>query len=104
VILLLDHDDSFVHTLASYVAELGGDPLVVRARDVGLDVIAARGPQGIILSPGPGTPAECPVAVDVVRRLGGRIPILGVCLGHQCIATALGGIVARAAKPRHGQT
>jgi anthranilate synthase/aminodeoxychorismate synthase-like glutamine amidotransferase len=86
------------------VAELGGEPLVIRARDTSVDAIAAHGPQGIILSPGPRTPAECPVAVDVVRRLGGQIPIFGVCLGHQCIAAALGGTVARATQPRHGQT
>jgi anthranilate synthase/aminodeoxychorismate synthase-like glutamine amidotransferase len=102
MVLLLDHDDSFVHTLAAYVAELGGKPEVVRAREITVAEIAARGPERIILSPGPRTPRECPVAVDVVRSLGARIPILGVCLGHQCVAAAFGAVVERTPHPRHG--
>ena len=104
MILLLDHDDSFVFTLASYVAELGGAPTVVRARDVDIAAIAAQRPERIILSPGPRTPAQCPLALDVVRQLGTAIPILGVCLGHQCIAAAFGAMVVRSAHPRHGST
>lgn len=102
MILLLDHDDSFVHTLASYVAELGHDAEVISARDTSAAKIAARAPDRIILSPGPCTPRECPVAIDVVRQLGPRIPILGVCLGHQCVAAAFGATVNRTPHPRHG--
>jgi anthranilate synthase/aminodeoxychorismate synthase-like glutamine amidotransferase len=104
VIVLLDHDDSFVHTLARYVAELGAEPMVIRARMTTVDAIAGLAPSHIILSPGPRTPAECPVAVNVVRRLGPRVPILGVCLGHQCVAAAYGAEVRRTAHPRHGRT
>ena len=104
MILLLDHDDSFVFTLAAYVAELGGEPAVIRAHDTTVQAIAALGPQRIILSPGPRTPRECPVALDVIRRLGARIPVLGVCLGHQCIAAAFGAAVEPTAHPRHGST
>ena len=102
MILLLDHDDSFVHTLAAYVAELGGHPAVIRARDTTVAAIAALAPARIILSPGPGTPHDCPVAVAVVQQLGARIPVLGVCLGHQCIAAAFGAMVDRTPHPRHG--
>ncbi len=102
-VLLLDHDDSFVHTLAAYVAELGAEPRVIRARDTTVTQIAQLAPERIILSPGPRTPRECPVAIDVVRRLGATIPILGVCLGHQCIAAAFGAAVERTPHPRHGR-
>jgi anthranilate synthase/aminodeoxychorismate synthase-like glutamine amidotransferase len=104
MILLIDHDDSFVFMLAAYVAELGGAADVVRARDTSVGDIAARAPERIILSPGPRTPADCPLAIDVIGQLGHTIPILGVCLGHQCIAAAFGATVARSAHPRHGST
>ena len=104
MILLLDHDDSFVFTLARYVEELGEAPVVLRTQGVTLDVIRAMAPTRIILSPGPGTPEACTLALDVVRTLGATTPILGVCLGHQVIATACGATVARAAHPRHGRT
>jgi anthranilate synthase/aminodeoxychorismate synthase-like glutamine amidotransferase len=103
VILLLDHDDSFVHTLAAYIAELGQRPRVIRAHDTTLDEIASLGPSHIILSPGPRTPRECPLAIDVVRTLGRTVPVLGVCLGHQCIAAAFGGTVERTPHPTHGE-
>jgi anthranilate synthase/aminodeoxychorismate synthase-like glutamine amidotransferase len=104
MILLLDHDDSFVFTLARYVEELGEAPVVLRTHGVTLDVVRAMVPTRIILSPGPGTPEACALALDVVRTLGPTTPILGVCLGHQVIATAYGATVARAAHPRHGRT
>jgi len=104
MILLLDHEDSFVHTLARYVAELGDAPMVVRARHTTVAALAALGPSHIILSPCPRTPRECPVAINVVRRLGSRVPVFGVCLGHQCIAAAYGATVSRAMHPRHGRT
>ena len=104
MILLLDHDDSFVYTLAAYVAELGAEPMVLRARETTTAAIMTLRPERIILSPGPRTPRECPVAIAIVQRLGATIPILGVCLGHQCIAVALGAVVERTAHPRHGST
>jgi anthranilate synthase/aminodeoxychorismate synthase-like glutamine amidotransferase len=102
VILLLDHDDSFVHTLASYLEELGEHTRVVRANTVDAEDIAAMAPTHIILSPGPRTPADCPLAIEVVHRFGPQLPILGVCLGHQCIAAAYGAVVARTPHRRHG--
>jgi anthranilate synthase component 2 len=104
MILLLDHDDSFVYTLAAYVAELGAQPMVIRVHDTTVREIVALAPERIILSPGPRTPRDCPLALDVVRRLGARVPILGVCLGHQCVAAAFGAVVERSAHPRHGST
>jgi anthranilate synthase/aminodeoxychorismate synthase-like glutamine amidotransferase len=104
MILLLDHHDSFVFSLARYVVELECDAEVVRADAIDLAGIAARAPSHIILSPGPGTPRDWPLALEVVRHLGPRIPVLGVCLGHQCIAAACGAQVRRAAHPRHGMT
>lgn len=103
-VVLLDHDDSFVHTLAAYVAELGAEPRVIRARDTTVKEISALAPERIILSPGPRTPGDCPVAISVIRRLGTTIPILGVCLGHQCVAAAFGAAVDRTPHPRHGSS
>jgi anthranilate synthase/aminodeoxychorismate synthase-like glutamine amidotransferase len=104
MILLLDHEDSFVFNLARYVEELGQLPRVVRVGTVSLAEVTAMRPERIILSPGPGTPADCPLALAVIRQLGPEIPILGVCLGHQCIAAAYGASVTRARQPRHGLT
>ncbi|HET9132915.1 MAG TPA: aminodeoxychorismate/anthranilate synthase component II [Gemmatimonadales bacterium] len=104
MILLLDHDDSFVHVLADYLRQLGRVTEVVRDTALTLDDVRGMAPAGIVLSPGPGHPRECALALEVVRSLGATVPILGVCLGHQAIATALGGTVARAAHPRHGRT
>ena len=104
MILLLDHEDSFVFTLARYVEELGEAPMVCRDEALTLAAVCAMAPRRIILSPGPGRPDECRLALDVVRTLGASTPILGVCLGHQVIATAYGATVARSAHPRHGRT
>lgn len=104
MILLLDHHDSFVHVLASYVERLGATARVLPADATTFDDVTALGAARIILSPGPGTPAQCPLALRVVRELGPRVPILGVCLGHQVIAEAYGAVVTRAAHPRHGMT
>ncbi len=104
MILLLDHDDSFVFTLARYVSELGAVPAVVSARTMSTAAVKAMQPERVILSPGPRTPRDCPVAIDIIRELGGTIPILGVCLGHQCIATAYGGDVQPTPYLRHGRT
>jgi len=104
VILLIDHDDSFVHTLASYVEAAGEVALARRVDTLSLGDVKALAPRGIILSPGPGTPEQCVLAQEVVHHLGPHTPILGVCLGHQVIATAYGATVARASRPRHGMT
>jgi anthranilate synthase component 2 len=104
MILLLDNYDSFVYNLARYVRELGEMPVVHRHDAVTVDDVAAMAPSHIIISPGPCSPAEAGISTDVVRRLGHRIPILGVCLGHQCIGAAYGGEIVRAGQPMHGKT
>ena len=103
MILLLDHEDSFVHTLARYVAELGCEPVVRPAGALTASAIGLMNPKRIILSPGPRTPGDRPVTVDVIRTLGPTTPILGVCLGHQCIASAYGAEVGTTANLRHGR-
>lgn len=104
MILLLDNYDSFVHNLARYVRELGGEPQVRRNDAVTLNEIQALAPTHIIISPGPCTPNEAGVSVEVVRRFGPVIPTLGVCLGHQCIGAAYGARIVRAGRPMHGKT
>jgi anthranilate synthase component II len=104
MILLLDNYDSFVYNLARYVHELGETPLVRRHDALTVDEVAALAPSHVIISPGPCSPAEAGISTDVVRRLGATIPILGVCLGHQCIGAAYGGEIVRAGQPMHGKT
>ena len=103
-ILLLDNYDSFVHNLARYAEELGCRTRVVRSDAVSVADIERMAPEAIILSPGPCTPSEAGICIDVVRELASRVPMLGVCLGHQAIAAALGGEVRRAPEPVHGRT
>ena len=103
MILLLDHEDSFVHTLAGYLRQLGATTRVVRDDAITLEEVRALAPSGIVLSPGPCTPHDCPLALDVVRTMGLTTPILGVCLGHQVIPAALGATVDRT-PPQHGRT
>jgi len=104
MILLLDNYDSFVHNLARYVRELGEEAAVRRNDAITLDEIAELAPSHILVSPGPCTPSESGISVEVVRRFGLIIPILGVCLGHQCIGAAYGARVIRAGRPMHGKT
>ena len=104
MVLLIDNYDSFVHNLARYVRELGEEAVVVRNDKVTLDDIAALRPERIILSPGPCTPGEAGVSTGVVQRFGPVKPVLGVCLGHQCIGAAYGAEIVRAGKPVHGRT
>ena len=104
MILLIDNYDSFVHNLARYVRELGGEAVVRRNDALTLDEVAALAPSHIILSPGPCTPVEAGISTELVRRFGPTIPILGVCLGHQCIGAAYGGQIVRAGRPQHGKT
>jgi anthranilate synthase/aminodeoxychorismate synthase-like glutamine amidotransferase len=104
MILLLDNYDSFVYNLARYVRELGETPVVRRHDAVTVDEVASMAPSHIIISPGPRAPADAGISTEVVRRLGPTIPILGVCLGHQCIGAAYGGEIVRAGRPMHGKT
>lgn len=103
-ILVIDNYDSFVHNLARYCQRLGLQPLVVRHDAFSLAEIAAFAPQAILLSPGPCTPDEAGICLEVVREFHSKIPILGICLGHQVIAQAMGGRIVRATRPMHGQT
>ncbi len=104
MILLIDNYDSFVHNLARYVGELGRERRVVRNDAITVEEISVFDPEAIIISPGPCTPNEAGISLDVVRRLGPRTPILGVCLGHQCIGQVYGGEIKRAQRPVHGKT
>jgi anthranilate synthase component II len=104
MILVIDNYDSFTWNLVQYLGELGTEPVVRRNDEITIDEIALMKPDAVVISPGPGTPSDAGVSVDVVRRLGERIPILGVCLGHQAIAEAYGGNVVRARQLMHGKT
>jgi anthranilate synthase/aminodeoxychorismate synthase-like glutamine amidotransferase len=104
MLLLIDNYDSFVHNLARYFVELGCESRVVRNDAVSVSEIRDMAPSAIIISPGPCTPAEAGISVDLIRTLGDSIPMLGVCLGHQAIAAALGGQIIRAREPVHGRT
>jgi anthranilate synthase/aminodeoxychorismate synthase-like glutamine amidotransferase len=104
MILLIDNYDSFVHNLARYVRELGDDAIVRRNDELTVGEIETLAPSHIIISPGPCSPAEAGISTEVVRRFGPTTPILGVCLGHQCIGVAYGGDIVRAGQPRHGRT
>ncbi|MGH7525568.1 MAG: anthranilate synthase component II [Gemmatimonadales bacterium] len=104
MVLLIDNYDSFVYNLARYVRELGEVPLVRRHDSMTVDEILALAPSHIIISPGPCSPAEAGISTELVRRAGASIPILGVCLGHQCIGAAYGAEIVRAGRPMHGKT
>jgi len=103
MILLIDNYDSFVYNLARYVRELGEEAVVRRHDATTPDEIAALDPSRIIISPGPCSPADAGISIAVIRRFGPTIPILGVCLGHQCIGAAYGAGIARAGRPVHGK-
>jgi anthranilate synthase component II len=103
MILLIDNYDSFVYNLARYVRELGETPVVRRHDAVTVDEVLAAPPSHIIISPGPCSPAEAGISTELVVRAGATIPILGVCLGHQCIGAAYGGEIVRAGRPMHGK-
>jgi anthranilate synthase/aminodeoxychorismate synthase-like glutamine amidotransferase len=104
MILLLDNYDSFTYNLAQFLGQLGETLEVHRNDKITLDEIAAKKPQKIVISPGPGTPQEAGICIDVIKRFAGEIPILGVCLGHQAIGHAFGGNVIRAPEIMHGKT
>lgn len=104
MLLILDNYDSFTYNLAQLFGELGEQVQVVRSDQVSLADVLDLHPQRIVISPGPGGPQDAGISSEVIRRLGGIIPILGVCLGHQCIGAVFGGQVVRAARLMHGKT
>jgi len=103
-VLVIDNYDSFVYNLVQYLGELGADPIVRRHDAVTLDEAAELAPDAVLVSPGPGRPEDAGVSVEMIRWAAGRIPVLGVCLGHQCIGAAWGARVERAPQVMHGKT
>jgi len=103
MVLMIDNYDSFTYNLVQYLGELGATVEVVRNDAITLDEIEMRAPERIVVSPGPCTPSEAGISVPLIQRFAGRIPILGVCLGHQAIGQAFGGRVVRAARVMHGK-
>jgi anthranilate synthase/aminodeoxychorismate synthase-like glutamine amidotransferase len=104
MVFVLDNYDSFTYNLVQYMGELGAEMVIRRNDELSVDEVEALGPERIVLSPGPCTPQEAGISIDLIRRMAGRVPILGVCLGHQAIGAAFGGDVVRAAKLMHGKT
>src|SRR5690348_442872 len=104
MLLLLDNYDSFTYNLAQYFGELGARVEVVRSDAITVEGIAAAAPEHLVISPGPGTPDDAGVSLAAIAAFAGRIPILGVCLGHQAIGQAFGGRVVRAPRVMHGKT
>ncbi len=103
-VFLIDNYDSFTYNLAQEMGELGADVEVARNDAFSLSALEGEPPDGIVISPGPGTPADAGLSRDVIRAFAGRVPILGVCLGHQCIGEVYGGNVVRAPELVHGKT
>ncbi len=104
MLLMIDNYDSFTYNIVQYLAELGADVAVHRNDEITLTEIEQLHPESIVISPGPCTPTEAGISMDVVRAFAGRLPILGICLGHQCIGAAFGGNVVRARQVMHGKT
>jgi len=104
MIFVLDNYDSFTYNLVQYIGEMGHEVVVRRNDQTSLDEIAQLSPERIVISPGPCTPQEAGISIDVIQHFAGRIPILGVCLGHQAIGAAFGGKVIRASNLMHGKT
>ena len=103
MILLIDNYDSFTYNLYHYLGELGAQVSVFRNDKITLDAVTALGPEKIVISPGPCTPKEAGISCDLIRRFAGQTPILGVCLGHQCIGAAFGAAIVRASSIMHGK-
>jgi anthranilate synthase/aminodeoxychorismate synthase-like glutamine amidotransferase len=104
MLLIIDNYDSFTYNLVQYFGEMGADPLVRRNDEITMEEIASLKPDRLVISPGPCTPKEAGVSNEVIRRFGPTIPLLGVCLGHQCIGHVFGGDVVRADRLMHGKT
>ncbi len=103
-VVVIDNYDSFVYNLVQYLGELGANPTVFRNDEITVAELAARNPDGILISPGPGNPDEAGISNAVIEQLGPSIPLLGVCLGHQCIGQVFGGRIVRAPTIMHGKT
>jgi anthranilate synthase component 2 len=103
-VLLVDNYDSFTYNLYQYLGELGAEVRVVRNDELTAEAALALQPSRIVISPGPGTPDQAGITLDLVRLAAGRVPLLGVCLGHQALGQAFGGVVSRAPKLMHGKT
>lgn len=104
MLLVIDNYDSFTYNLVQFLGELGAEPQVVRNDAITVDEIARGNYSGIVISPGPGEPSGAGVSLQAIRELAGKVPILGVCLGHQAIGEAFGGHIVRAPKPIHGKS
>ena len=104
MILLIDNYDSFTYNLYQYLCELGADVRVARNDEITIAEAEAMAPEKLVVSPGPRTPQEAGISVELIERMAGKLPILGVCLGHQCIGEAFGGVVAYAGEIRHGKS
>lgn len=103
MLVLIDNYDSFTYNLVHYIGELGAECFVVRNDKISVDAVLEKEPQAIVLSPGPCTPNESGICLDLVKAVNGRIPLLGVCLGHQAIGQSYGGTIVRADEPMHGK-
>jgi anthranilate synthase component II len=103
-VLMVDNYDSFTYNIVQYLGELGAQVEVFRNDEITLDEIAARAPERLVISPGPCSPAEAGISVAAIRHFAGKLPILGVCLGHQSIGAAFGGTIVRAQQLMHGKT
>src|SRR6266568_7181372 len=104
MLLVIDNYDSFTYNLVQFLGELGAEPVVRRNDQVTVEEIANGGFRGLVISPGPGEPKDAGISLKAIRELGGRMPILGVCLGHQAIGEAFGGHIVRAPRPIHGKS
>jgi len=104
MVFVLDNYDSFTYNLVQYLGELGAEVVVKRNNEVPVKEVASLRPERIVISPGPCTPQEAGISIELIRHFSGKIPILGVCLGHQAIGAAFGGQVVRAARVMHGKT
>jgi len=103
-ILVIDNFDSFVYNLVQYLGELGAEPVVIRNNEMSVHDVVALQPDGVLLSPGPGRPEDAGILCDAIREFAGRVPVFGVCLGHQAIGQVFGGNVVRAPELLHGKT
>ena len=104
MIVVIDNYDSFTYNLVQYLGELGADSQVFRNDQIKLDELASLSPSHLVISPGPGDPNDGGISNEAIQRFSGQIPILGVCLGHQCIGATFGGVVKRAPQLMHGKT
>ena len=104
MVLMIDNYDSFTYNLVQYLGELGAELAVHRSRKIGVEALDTLQPERIVISPGPCTPKEAGISNDVIQHFAGKVPILGVCLGHQCIGDVFGGDVVRADRLMHGKT